>query len=151
MKQKPAPGFGAGEVGHKQQSTANFPTHPASLAQDQHQPRAIVPLPHIGDGDDQHLSKEWTSCIAAAWRKGVEAFIETGRLLIEAKDALDHGQFEAMVRLKLPFDPSVARKLMAVARHPVLSNRAHAHVLPPSWTTLYELTKLPDETLLPKI
>jgi hypothetical protein len=98
----------------------------------------------------QASHQQWTKRIGAAWQKGVEAFLETGRLLIEAKDALDHGEFEAMVRLKLPFDPSVARKLMVIARHPVLSNRAHAHVLPPSWTTLYELTKLPDETLLPK-
>ena len=30
---------------------------------------------------------EWTSRIAAAWQKGVEAILETGRLLIEAKAA----------------------------------------------------------------
>jgi hypothetical protein len=30
---------------------------------------------------------------------------------------------------------------MAVAEHPVLSNSAHVQNLPPSWGTLYELTK----------
>jgi hypothetical protein len=33
----------------------------------------------------------------------------------------------------------------------VLSNTAHARLLPPSWMTLYELTKLPEETLRKKI
>jgi hypothetical protein len=37
---------------------------------------------------------------------------------------------------------------MAVARHPVLSNSAHVQSLPQSWGTLYELTKLDDETLI---
>jgi Protein of unknown function (DUF3102) len=93
----------------------------------------------------------WTSRIAAAWQKGVEAILETGRLLIEAKAALKHGEFESMVQLKLPFNPGTAQRLMAVARHPVISNAAHAPLLPPSWMTLYELTKLSPETLLPKI
>jgi hypothetical protein len=37
--------------------------------------------------------------------------------------------------------PSMARRLMMIAAHPVISNRAHVHVLPPAWGTLYELTK----------
>ncbi len=41
--------------------------------------------------------------------------------------------------------------LMDIAEHPALSNRAHVHVLPASWGTLYELTKLPPETLEAKI
>jgi hypothetical protein len=64
-----------------------------------------------------------------------------------AKSDLDHGEFETMVRDDLKMDPSTARRLMAIAEHPIISNRAHGHVLPPSWRTLYELTKLPDATL----
>ena len=94
---------------------------------------------------------EWTSRIAAAWQKGVEAILETGRLLIEAKAALKHGEFKSMVHHELPFNPGTAQRLMAIARHPVISNAAHAPLLPPSWMTLYELTKLSPETLLPKI
>jgi hypothetical protein len=33
---------------------------------------------------------------------------------------------------------------MEIARQPLLTNRTHASDLPPSWMTLYELTKLPD-------
>jgi hypothetical protein len=94
--------------------------------------------------------QEWADRIGAAWRQMVGAIIETGRLLIEAKAALP-GQFESMVQLKLPFTPSTARRLMMIAANPVLSNRAHVHVLPPSWGTLYELTKLPAENLRAKI
>ncbi len=32
---------------------------------------------------------------------------------------------------------------MATTPYPLLSNRAHGPVLPCSWRTLYELTKLP--------
>jgi hypothetical protein len=47
---------------------------------------------------------------------------------------------------------STARKLMTIARHPVLSNRSHVNVLPASWGTLYALaTKLPAELLEAKI
>jgi len=103
------------------------------------------------DGPVDPSWQEWADRIGAAWRQMVGAIIETGRLLIEAKAALPHGQFESMVQLKLPFTPTTARRLMRIADNPVLSNRAHMHVLPPSWGTLYELTKLPTETLRAKI
>jgi hypothetical protein len=32
-----------------------------------------------------------------------------------------------------------------------LTNGAHAHHLPPSWMTLYELTKMPDDVFEAKI
>jgi len=38
--------------------------------------------------------------------------------------------------------------LMAIAEHSVIGNVHHGGHLPPSWTTLYELTKLDNETLL---
>jgi hypothetical protein len=56
-----------------------------------------------------------------------------------------------MVKLKLPFDIRTAQRLMAIANHPVISNTTHAPLLPPSWMTLYELSKLPAEILRKKI
>src|SRR5689334_9467986 len=47
--------------------------------------------------------------------------------------------------------PRTARRLMAVAQHPVIAKGTHASLLPPSWTTLYALTRLPEETLEAKI
>jgi hypothetical protein len=47
-----------------------------------------------------------------------------------------------MIEAELPFCDSTARRLMMIARDPRLADRAHVHVLPPHWATLYELTKL---------
>src|SRR5262249_8194216 len=83
--------------------------------------------------------------INAAWGKQVASIIETGRYLIEAYDEMERASFEAMVQQKLAFGPSTARKLIVIAHHSILC--AHVHKLPPSWGTLYELTKLPIEVL----
>jgi hypothetical protein len=63
-------------------------------------------------------------------------------VLIEMKegpDKLPHGEFEATVKKHM--SPQTARKLMLIAKHPVISDRAHARDLPPSWYTLYLLTQ----------
>jgi hypothetical protein len=86
--------------------------------------------------------KEHAARINAAWQKTVGGILETGDRLHDARtgpDQLPHGEFEKMVREDLNFDPSVARKLMAIASNAALANRAHAHVLPARWMTLYEL------------
>ena len=50
----------------------------------------------------------------------VEAVLEIGDTLIEAKAQLPHGEFEAMVRDDLGWSPPTARRFMAIACHPVL-------------------------------
>lgn len=89
--------------------------------------------------------------IAAAWGKQVESIIETGQMLIEAKEELPHGSFEAMVQSELPFKCATATKLRLIAKHPIISNPSHAKGLPASWNTLYELTRLPQDQLLTKL
>lgn len=95
--------------------------------------------------------KVWAKRINGAWQKTTEGILETGALLIDAKADLPHGEFTNMVQLELNFSSPTARMLMAVAAHPVISNRYHGNVLPPSWRTLYELTKLPEPLLLEKL
>jgi len=75
--------------------------------------------------------------------------MERGRLLSEAKDELERGSFEAMVRRH--FDLGTARMYRIVAAHPIISNRCHGNALPPSLRTLFELTKLPIEVLKAKL
>lgn len=89
--------------------------------------------------------------INAAWGKQVESIIETGKHLIEAHDEMERPSFEAMAQQRLIVVASTARKLMIVAKNPILINCAHWHKLPPSWGTLYELTKLPTEALQAKL
>lgn len=93
----------------------------------------------------------WSDRITATWRQSVEAIIETGRLLAEAKAALPHGAFQAMIESSLPFKASTARRLMIVGADERILNRAHVHVLPPHWGTLYEITKLDAGTFEAKV
>jgi N6-adenosine-specific RNA methylase IME4 len=87
----------------------------------------------------------WASHITTCWRASFEGILETGHLLIAAKEALEHGEFEKMIRSELPFKTNTAQRLMAIARDERISNTANSPLLPPVWTTLYDLTKLDDD------
>jgi N6-adenosine-specific RNA methylase IME4 len=88
---------------------------------------------------------QWAKKITEVWRETVFAVIETGRLLMEAKEELEHGEFAEMVETALPFGPRTAQRLMKIAADKRLAKPTHVSLLPPSWGTLYELTKLSDE------
>jgi hypothetical protein len=91
--------------------------------------------------------KDWAARIAASWQQAVQSIIETGRLLVQAKDDLDHGNFHKMIEEQLPFSARTAQMLMKISENPVLSKAKHVSCLPPSWGTLYQLTHLPEEAL----
>jgi len=84
------------------------------------------------------------------WQKAVPGVLETGKLLIEAKERVSYGAWE-LLKAKLPFSANTAEQLMKIARNAVISNPAYVQDLPPSWGTLYELTKLPEPLLIEKI
>lgn len=97
----------------------------------------------------------WAPRINAEWRKSIEGILNVGRQLIAAKEACQHGEFlrlfnghDDTVTEPVPFGEDAAERLMKVASHPVLSNSDHSRNLPQSYQTLYELTKLDDETLV---
>lgn len=50
-----------------------------------------------------------------------------------------------MVKEMLPFNRHSALKLMCIGQDVRLSNDSHGNHLPANWTTLYELSRLPDE------
>jgi hypothetical protein len=94
-----------------------------------------------------------------ALKKSVEGIIEAGRVLIEAKNELEHGQFTDWVVRELRFgsrkdgnrepDLRKAEMLMFPARNEVISNPCHWHAFPPSPRTLWELTQIrPKQRLL---
>src|SRR5262245_41856504 len=92
----------------------------------------------------------WASRINAQLGMAVEAIISTGRELIAAKAALKHGEWERMfashpnaIANPLRFSVRTAQKLVTIAEHPLLSNASNWTGLPPKWTTLYQLSKLP--------
>jgi len=86
--------------------------------------------------------------IAAAWGKQVESIIETGQALIDAKEELGHGSFEAMVQTKLPFAKTIAYNVRKIAENKVLSNVRNREHLPSHLVTLYELSRLPEDILI---
>jgi hypothetical protein len=85
----------------------------------------------------------WRKRICAAWQKHVSAIIETGKLLIASHDDLIsvHGAWATMVE-DLPFDRTVAHRLMAVARNEVLSNVAYTQRLPAEASTSLAVERL---------
>jgi protein gp37 len=96
----------------------------------------------------------WAHRINDAAGKTVEAFINTGRMLLQSKGSVPHGTWERMfsdhpqaVAEPVVFGVRTAQRLMKIAGHPVISKATHASLLPPTWGTLYELTQVPDDAL----
>jgi hypothetical protein len=91
--------------------------------------------------------------INKAWQKAVSSIIETGQLLIDAKEGkhkIPHGEFTKLFDSKigkLPFSERTAQCLMQIARHPILSNEAYRPVLPPHCRTLVILSRAPATQL----
>lgn len=87
--------------------------------------------------------------ITEAWQSSVKAIIRAGQLLIEAKAALNHGEWQTMFEgpNALPFTDRTAQMLMKVAGHAGLSNPKLVSGLPPSWGTLHVLSKFSPEKL----
>jgi hypothetical protein len=82
------------------------------------------------------------------------AIVATGQAFIDAKAECDHGNFEKLfanhpkhVPEPVNCNSRTARKLMAIARNAELSNRTHGSVLPSSWRTLYELSRIDPQGL----
>jgi N6-adenosine-specific RNA methylase IME4 len=83
--------------------------------------------------------------IGAAWRRCAEGIIETGKILIQAKADLDHGEWLALFDGRAPFKPRVAQCLMEIARDPRLVNAQTIALLPAEWSTIHSLSKLDDD------
>jgi hypothetical protein len=114
-------------------------------------PYAKAVMPPILCGEP--ANKDWhyySAQIRAHWQRAVGDILITGKHLIEAKANVDHADWLKLVE-ELPFSEDTAQRLMAIARHPVISNTEHVRYLPPSWGTLYALTKVPDKVLLARI
>lgn len=79
------------------------------------------------------------------WRESVQGVVAVGAALIEARRELQHGEFGRLFDGMVPFTERTAQRLMAIARTPQLANPTHASLLPQSWGTLYELSRLDDD------
>jgi hypothetical protein len=84
--------------------------------------------------------------ITALWRRAQSTFLQIGTYLNLAKKRLPHGDFVAMIERDLPFGATTAFQIRAAAEA-VASGRLPAEDLPPSYSTLYALSTLPDTAL----
>jgi hypothetical protein len=106
--------------------------------------------PSITPGTD--LAQQWANKINASLAATVEKVIEAGRLLIEAKEGplkVKRGWLRMFkdhrdpIAQPLRIGRSMAHKLMAIARHPIVGNVDHGLHFPSEWTHLYQLSTLP--------
>ena len=88
--------------------------------------------------------------VSEPWQKQVPAIIETGQRLIVIKESTPHNEWEDTFKGR-SFGVRTAQCLMAIANNPVLAKTHHGAFLPPSWRTLYELSRLPEDVLQQKI
>lgn len=74
--------------------------------------------------------------------------IVAGKRLLSAKSQFQHGDWMSMFqRGRLNFGLRTAEMLMRIAAHPTLSNRNLYSILPPAWSVLHELSKVPAALL----
>ncbi len=93
---------------------------------------------------------EFAAGIRREWSNAVEATITVGHRLNEAKEAMPHGEYEAMVATDLPFSTfpfstSTARKLREVAAF-VDEGQVPLDRLPEAMSALYAIATLPSDT-----
>ena len=89
--------------------------------------------------------EEHAARINEAWQKGVDAVIETGLRIIDAREGLEYGEYIAMVKNDLHFSRSMAFRFVAIASDKVLSNVAHMQHLPAAVGALYDLTVIANK------
>jgi Protein of unknown function (DUF3102) len=89
--------------------------------------------------------------ITAAWQKTVESIFETGRILTEVRDQLEHGRWQRLFdEGRVPLSWQTANRFIRIwkARDRLIGpNRSHVNGLPASYSTLDALAALPEDTL----
>jgi hypothetical protein len=96
---------------------------------------------------------QWAQVIRADLGQAVAGFVAAGKHLaqVKASKVIPHGEWEDWCRKEIGISPPTAVMLMALPRHEVISNPYHGKDLPPSWRTLYELSRLDAPLLIAAI
>ena len=94
------------------------------------------------DNQAENKANYWLEKILSSLQRSVDYVMEAGQYLIQAKEALKHGEWLKLFEDgRLPFGERRAQYYMKIARHPVLSNPNNRSYLPRSRTALLELCK----------
>lgn len=89
---------------------------------------------------------EYQHEISRLWENAQDTFVTIGRYLLAAAASLPHGEFDVMVENGLPFGRQIAYQLRKVAEA-IDGGRFPPEQLPPSYTTIFQLTTLTDPQL----
>jgi len=85
--------------------------------------------------------REYQAEITKLWDHARQSFLLIGRYLNDAKDRLEHGEFERLMARELPFSKSQAFQFRAIAAM-IDGGRLVEEELPSSASIAYELSKL---------
>lgn len=88
----------------------------------------------------------YTAEIRGYLHRSVEAVVQAGMALVDAKAELARGSWTPLLA-EIGINPRTAQVLMQVAQHPVLSNPQMSALLPSSWSTMAELVRAEPDTL----
>jgi hypothetical protein len=105
--------------------------------------RAVAVLTPIA----KRTPDEWVALIKESWKKSAEGMVETCLRLREARKDIGHGEWEKFANQRLPFSKRTADRLIEIAENGFVTNGTHMSHLPPSWSTVHALIKLPDKVL----
>lgn len=89
---------------------------------------------------------EFISEISRLWKEATDKFYVIGRYLINAKEILPYGEYDAMIKRELPFSPDAGRRIV-LATKAVDSGSLPRDRLPNSYSIVYELSTLSEEDL----
>lgn len=120
-----------------------------------------APTPVLVEGDmrvqaleavrrEPQQADEFVVEINRLWSRAQGAFLDIGRLLIRAKEALPHGDYVVAVEAQLPFSARTAYQLREAARWAIEMDRIRAVPLthmPGSYSTIYLLSTLDGSSL----
>jgi len=95
----------------------------------------------------ERITAAWGETVTSA-QKTLASAIKTGQEVQRTKDDLPYGLWVMVKTTQLPFEARMAEKLMAIAGNKVIRDTVYTPLLPPSWDTVYELTRL-DKKLGP--
>jgi hypothetical protein len=91
-----------------------------------------------------HSVDDYVREISRLWGDAQRRLLLIGRYLVQAKAALEHGEYEDLVRDKLPFTPRTAHRLRTVAEA-IDIGTLPADRAPRDYTAAYVLARLDPE------
>ena len=89
---------------------------------------------------------DYAKAINSSWHKTTDSVLETARLCAEAEKKLSTDQKNKLFK-DLDFNKATFSKLAKIGSQPRLQTEAVKSLLPPNYTIVYEVAKLPESDL----